>query len=198
MKYSQEEIAVLWVKNGGDSDTAIVASQVAMAESGGNSLATNRNSNGTTDRGLFQINSIHGGLSVYPVNANVKAAIKISQNGKDWSPWTTYNSGAYRKYSDIDAGKLKDALKKALGWDTGLDAYVPDVSAPIDAVKDAAKVPAALMEATTKLISWTFEGDNWIRVGKIAAGGAMIWAGSAFVLKTVGTSELANIVKAAK
>lgn len=45
------------IEYGVDPDTAI---SIAMAESSLNPLATNTNTNGTTDKGLFQINSIHG------------------------------------------------------------------------------------------------------------------------------------------
>jgi hypothetical protein len=75
-----------------------MAAAIAMAESGGNTCAKNVNTNGSTDRGLFQINSIHGSLSTFNLAANVRSALKISNRGRSWSPWVTYQNGAYREH----------------------------------------------------------------------------------------------------
>jgi len=66
-----------------------------MAESSGRQYASLYNTNGTTDRGYFQINSVHGSLSTFDALGNAKAAVIISNNGTDWSPWVTYNRGLY-------------------------------------------------------------------------------------------------------
>lgn len=93
------QIRDLWVRHGGDPATANVAAAVARAESGGRPAATNRsNSNGSVDRGLFQINSIHGANSSYNLDTNVTFAVQLSHSGHNWSPWVAYTSGAYRKY----------------------------------------------------------------------------------------------------
>ena len=34
-------------------------------------------------------------LATFDPIGNAKAAIQISQDGTNWSPWTTYTSGAY-------------------------------------------------------------------------------------------------------
>jgi Lysozyme like domain len=73
-----------------------------MAESGGNPNAVNHNTNGSTDRGLWQINTVHGGAmatsAMFDPMANVRAAISISGNGRNWGPWSTYKNGAYRQF----------------------------------------------------------------------------------------------------
>lgn len=93
-KYSFTQLQDLWKQAGGNPASAVIAAAIAMAESGGDSNATNSNSNGTTDRGLWQINSIHGGLSTFDVTANTKAAVQLSQNGTTWRPWcTAWSSG---------------------------------------------------------------------------------------------------------
>ena len=76
-----------------------IAVAIAMAESSGNPTATHSNSNGSTDYGLWQINSVHGynpTLLLQPLY-NAQAAFKIS-GGSNFSPWTTYQTGAYKKY----------------------------------------------------------------------------------------------------
>ena len=37
----------------------------------------------------------HGSLSTYDPLGNAKAAVIISDDGTNWTPWTTYTSGAY-------------------------------------------------------------------------------------------------------
>jgi hypothetical protein len=96
--YTYAQLKQLWIQNGGNPAAADIAAAVAMAESGGDSNATNSNTNGSTDRGLWQINSVHGSQSTFDVTGNVKAAINISGNGTNWSPWVTYVSGAFRKF----------------------------------------------------------------------------------------------------
>lgn len=95
---SYAQLKALWINNGGNPAVADVAAAIAMAESGGDPNATNVNTNGSTDRGYWQINSVHGSQSTFDPIANVKAAINISNNGANWSPWTTYTSGAYKKF----------------------------------------------------------------------------------------------------
>ena len=73
-----------------------MAAEIAMAESGGHQYATDLNGGRSTDRGYWQINSVHGALSTYDAEGNARAAVQISDNGRDWSPWVTFNSGAYQ------------------------------------------------------------------------------------------------------
>jgi hypothetical protein len=94
-KYSYSQLKELWIQAGGNSVAAAMAAAIAMAESGGRSDATHTNANGTTDRGLWQINSIHGGQSTLDPLANAKAAVTISKNGTTWRPWcTAWSTGA--------------------------------------------------------------------------------------------------------
>lgn len=78
-----------------------LAAAIAMAESGGSPSATNYNTNGSVDRGLWQINSIHrqfNGQRLFEPNYNATAAYRISSGGSNWRPWVVYNTGAYRRY----------------------------------------------------------------------------------------------------
>ncbi len=100
MAYSKSQIEQLWINEGGDPKAAPTAAAIALAESGGKASAINdKNSDGSIDRGLFQINSVHGAQSTTDLRKNVRAAIRISGNGKNWHPWVTFNTGAYKKYS---------------------------------------------------------------------------------------------------
>ena len=81
----------LWEQAGGSAGEAVTAASIAMAESGGQQFATG----GVGERGYWQINPDHGALSTYDPLGNAKAAVIISADGTDWSPWTTFTSGAY-------------------------------------------------------------------------------------------------------
>lgn len=90
-----------------------MAAAIAMAESRGNTCATNANSNGSIDRGLFQINSVHGGLSTIDLSANLDAAYRISKGGTDWSAWVTYQTGAFKQFLNRGAHPAAASLGAA-------------------------------------------------------------------------------------
>jgi len=85
-------LEALWVAAGGAKSHAFVAAEIAMAESGGRQYAHSP----TNDFGYWQINGVHGAMATYNPIGNAKAAIAISSNGRNWRPWTTYVTGAYR------------------------------------------------------------------------------------------------------
>jgi Lysozyme like domain len=82
--------------------TAVVAAAIAMAESSFNVLAENYNTDGSTDYGLWQINSVHGYPAAYLLNStnNAAAMYAVSDSGQDFTPWVTYNTGAYDAYTE--------------------------------------------------------------------------------------------------
>lgn len=97
-RLSYGQLEDLWVSAGGNPAVKAIAAAIAMAESGGVINAQNHNSNGTTDRGLWQINSSHGSQSTFDEMGNARAAVAISSNGTNWKPWVTYNTGAYKRF----------------------------------------------------------------------------------------------------
>jgi LysM repeat protein len=84
-------LEALWEAAGGSHGEAFMAAEIAMAESGGNQYALSP----TNDYGYWQINGSHGALATFNAMGNAKAAIIISDDGRDWDPWTTYVTGAY-------------------------------------------------------------------------------------------------------
>ena len=81
----------LWEQGGGSHAEAFMAAEIAMAESSGQQFATGA----AGERGYWQINPDHGSLSTYDPLGNAKAAVIISDDGANWTPWTTFTSGAY-------------------------------------------------------------------------------------------------------
>lgn len=110
----------------------VIAVAVAMAESSCNPNATNQNP-GSTDRGLWQINNVyHSEVSdtcAFQVQCNADAAWNISNHGSNWTPWATYNSGAWKTYlttaRDAISGFSFQLKDKNAG--TCLDAIASDV-----------------------------------------------------------------------
>jgi lysozyme-like protein len=112
---SHGQLMTLWEKNGGPAFLADIAAAIAQAESGGCQYAkagptddrpvkqcTYRKTNLENSYGLWQINrrahSQYSARTLYTLDGNAKAAVQISRNGTDFTPWSTYTSGAYKKF----------------------------------------------------------------------------------------------------
>jgi len=77
-----------------------LASAIALAESGGVPGAMTSSSR-ELSIGLWQINTRVHPYSVDDMKIpakNAAAAFAISKGGTDWSPWTAYKTGAYKKF----------------------------------------------------------------------------------------------------
>ena len=91
-KLSCSGLEAVWEAAGGSHTEAFMAAEIAEAESGGNQYALSP----TNDYGYWQINGSHGpAMATFNPIGNAKAAIAISDDGRDWGAWTTYTSGAY-------------------------------------------------------------------------------------------------------
>lgn len=108
MAISYSDLMGYWIKAGGSTATAPLAAAIAMAESGGNPNAHNTKPPDDS-YGLWQIN-MYGSLgpsrrAAYGLSSNsqlldpatnARAAVAIGKGG--FGPWSTYTSGAYKKY----------------------------------------------------------------------------------------------------
>ncbi len=81
--YSFGALEHLWTAVGGSGSTASHAACIAEHESGGNPNAISP----TNDWGLWQIHD--GGPSMLNPAANAATAVRMSDNGRNWSAWTT-------------------------------------------------------------------------------------------------------------
>jgi hypothetical protein len=102
--YTYAQLEGLWISAGGPRAVAPIAAAIAEAESGGCSTALNlTDNNGTqTSWGLWQVsNGTHSqpaaGILDAAVNAE-QAVAKYKSAGNSFSPWGTYQSGAYTAY----------------------------------------------------------------------------------------------------
>lgn len=99
----------------------VIAVAVARAESDWHPRWTNANNNGSTDFGLFQINSIHSALLAKgdwrdPTD-NARMAYQVwTAAGQRWGPWVTFWRGTYRAF----VGDARAAVEGSSGSLTGL------------------------------------------------------------------------------
>ena len=91
---------------GGGGNTAHIAAAIAMAESGGREVVQQGEPPGLTGYGLWQITPTSGiwnngrfGNLLNDSN-NARAAVYLWRNAGGFSPWATYNSGAYQRFMD--------------------------------------------------------------------------------------------------
>lgn len=113
---SGQQVAQLALDSGLPSSQLVTAVAIAKAESSWQTNAQNYNTDGSYDFGLWQINTVHRGS--YTVNEfksrmfdpklNAQQMYLISSGGTNWTPWVTYNKGAYRQY----LGDAQDAVQK--------------------------------------------------------------------------------------
>jgi hypothetical protein len=99
---SDKQIAQYARNAGLHGNGLIISIAVALAESQGWTKAVLINTDCSHDRGVWQINSRwHGEVSddqAFNPSTCAQAAARISSNGNDWTPWTTYDNGAYNQY----------------------------------------------------------------------------------------------------
>lgn len=106
MVYTVAQLEQAWVRNGGNPRAAQLAAAISGAESKRNAEPEGDiglGGSGPTSFGPYQVHTpahpeYSPELLVNNLDYATKAAIKISNNGTDWTPWTTYKTGAYKAY----------------------------------------------------------------------------------------------------
>lgn len=149
------------------------AAAIGQAESGGDTHARGVNSDGSVDRGWFQINSrwhpeVPDAVAYGPPRGQALAAFAISKGGTDWSPWST-NSVA--DPNSIHSPNADDAGLFGIGRGTGADTKVANVTHTVG-----------------DFLGKIMDGAFWLRVLLIVAGGALLVFGVVQVGKQYGVS----------
>jgi surface antigen len=105
---SRAQVAAYAQQAGFGGQALDVAVAIAQAESSFVTTATHQNSNGTTDYGLWQINSSNGYDPVQLLNDpayNAAAAYAIYRAWNNtFNAWTTFVSGVWRQYLPASSG----------------------------------------------------------------------------------------------
>lgn len=112
---------------------------IVMAESGGNPLSHNPNPPDDS-YGLAQINmlgsmgpsrraqfNLKSNNDLYDPATNLRVAYALSNNGTNFSPWSTYTSGAYQKYT---GGPFTTIVNTNAATGASIVAGNPDTSSP--------------------------------------------------------------------
>lgn len=149
-----------------------IGTAVALAESGGQVDAKNtKNTNGTEDYGVFQINSVHGfdkDRLLSDANYNADAAYKVWKDaGGKWTPWSTFNSGVYLTKMGQDAELRMGNNGNPLG------AVGDAITAPFDAIGDT----LSGLDSIADTIGALKNPSTWMRLGKGALGGIVLIIG---------------------
>jgi len=170
VKLTPQQIAGYAAAAGFSPDQIATATAVALAESGGETTATNRNSNGSTDYGLWQINTIHGQLlnqgdKFNPLD-NAKMALAVyARAGNKWTPWTVYKSGTYRAQMPTATLAAGNPVPPQ-GGNAGASVTATVGDTTVDASVGASQSSAlgsigSALEAFSILTS----GSLWLRIG---------------------------------
>jgi hypothetical protein len=179
--FKKSEIEAMWIASGGPKDQAEIAAAIALAESGGAPKQESRNSNGSIDRGLFQINSVHGKCSTTNITENVKCAVKIYKESKGWAPWTTYKTGAYK--SHLGGEKISDKEKKTAEG---------SAASPQQAIEEAAGNLLSFPKGFVDFFNFLGSGAGWARILKVAGGSILLIVALAELAK-VGSGSQSSI-----
>jgi hypothetical protein len=110
---------------------------ICQAESGRDPNAKHVNTDGSIDRGIWQINDkahpdVSDATAFDPV-LSTRAALSISKGGTDYGPWSTFTNGAYKAHLE--------AAKVALDGAAKMRALQSQLA---DAKKELAKAQASL------------------------------------------------------
>lgn len=183
---SASQIAQVAANAGFKGNGLVVAVAVALAESGGNTEAVDHDSNGSTDYGLWQINSVHGVTqsAMFDPVQNAAEAYNLSSGGSNWSPWVTFTTGAY-------VGHLPAAQSAVTGVVPGVSLaswYDPGgvlndigkaaaaVGNPEDAVGTVTGT-AGLISSAEAAVNFVTNTGNWVRLAYILGGSGMVLFG---------------------
>lgn len=132
-------IATLALQRGCAPGAAVVATAIAMAESGGSPGAQGDIGLMTSvwdwSAGLWQIRGLRAERSTgevrdsianQDVNKNAAAMYVISQSCSDWTPWSTFNTGVYQAYLAV----AQSAVEYVVGYANAHGGHYPPVPAP--------------------------------------------------------------------
>lgn len=117
------QIHAALVKGGFTPSAAQTMTAIALAESSGNPALLGdtgiQTSTWGPSFGLFQIRTLKGetgrgtdrDISALTGNIDrqVQAALKISNNGRDFTPWSVFTSGRYRQFLGVASANMTDA-----------------------------------------------------------------------------------------
>ncbi len=203
---SRQELADVWLSAGGNPRAATMAAAVALRESGGRPNARNL-SKREDSRGLWQINvRAHPQWALrnlYNPRVNAQAAIAISSNGRNWSPWTT----AAAARADVQGVGGTVSVERPGGesggglWES-VRGYVPGYGWLFGKGAGAGGI-FGWAEAVISAVLFFTDPLNWLRLFEVVAGFTLMFGGIAILVVEFGSKSkaagtAASIIPAAR
>lgn len=179
-----------WAKAAGIPDDKLgIAVAIALAENGSADISrvSAVNFDGSRDYGIWQIND-HAHPEKFErwpqwwsqTNAQMMAA--VSGNGQNWSPWTTYKTGAYLLFLPRGNAAAKNAQVPGTTAPTD-DKYIWEE--PIDAALQTANALKESAAILFKAGAWMANPNNWMRVAQVVVGGALLFGAANVLAKPI-------------
>ena len=198
MSLTQSDLYTLAIGVGLTPARAKVAAAIAMAESGGDPNSHNTNAaTGDDSYGVWQINmlgamgperrgqfGITDNSQLYDPQINARAMAKLSQNGGNFSAWSTYTTldpkRSYRRFIDNTVTQTAGSTSSS------------SVGGIVDKILPGSPVASteAIVQAFNKTSAWVSNSENWLRVGYVVGGSVIIVAGLVMVL---GSTKLGSM-----
>lgn len=189
------------VSAGFSPSDAVIATQIAWAESGWDPAATHTNSDGSTDYGLMQINSVHadilrtGSWSDPVANMRMARAVKAQQG---WGAWVGYNSGNYKRVkvsgNPFSAGSQEISFDAPDGQPASATILGSTKDGPSIGIPNPLDSISGLVKAVTNPGLWTRIGIGWLGFVLVVLGILLLfWTAKD---KVIG-SAAASVVKGA-
>jgi Lysozyme like domain len=196
-RYGFSELEALWLNAGGPQGQEQTAAAVALTESSGNPRAQHNDSNGTVDRGLWQINSVHGysPSSSFDAQDNARQAVAVWRSS-GWDAWSTFKDGAYLAHLPKGTGSSGAGTRPRPSGSGGflgtLEGAAGDVGGVVlGGVEDAAggflgpagDVLGIFTGAASaglgfmKAALWLVSPLNWLRAAEVVFGFVLIMLG---------------------
>jgi hypothetical protein len=165
----RETLSQLWIDAGGSPKLARIMAAIALAESSGQIGATNKNTDGSTDRGLWQINSVHAQYDAQRLLTdplyNAQAAVAIERSS-GLTAWTTYTSGAYKQFLGMKGPMVKvGGITRPGGQNVSQEpaSSIPGTLSSYTSLRD---MPRAAPPGTKNPVQWWLASftDDWSNV----------------------------------
>lgn len=213
------QVAQVAARAGFRGEALVKAVAVALAESGGRPRVTNTNHDkwNSVDRGLWQINSHwHPEVSAaaaFDPNKAAQAAYRISNAGRDWHQWSTWNNGTARAQlgrariaaagigsakttTGVQTAATTTAQAEAAAFGGGLPTlpHVPiDPLGLVDGIKKPLDAWLTMVGLAIKTGAWISDPHNWMRIAMVSGGTTGLLLGLGMLAKSgaVGTEAAA-------
>lgn len=186
-RLTDEEIAG-WAKGAGFPQNEIAtAVAVALAESGGRIDAIGGpNFDGSFDYGVWQINEKAHPEKFAAAEGqwwsvfNAQMAFKVWQErGGRWTPWSVYNSGAYRLY----LARGEKAAQNPHTPTVNDPSAVKEINVLGESITQMGNAVKAIAGAVVKAGGWLSESENWVRVAQVGIGAGLLIAAITVVIR---------------